>query len=242
MTEFSMPKTGTWEERGGWVVLGLMDDLDLRMENSAGLVGNLGGESRGFKDLQEKRPTVPGSKGGRGWAQWTGYADNNPRRRNFEQWCAENNLDPDSDEGNYRYLVHELKTTEKSALERIRNAQGLLSATRAAHVYFERSGDQTWSETNRRLVWAQRALIGAKAIQATGPEPKNLEPTTPVEPKQTEPAHIPEDLITFEMVEPAIMNLQVWLRVSGDYDGPVDGIPGNGTINGLLALVKRTRK
>lgn len=238
MTEFTMPKTGTWEERGGWVVLALMKDLELKIENAAGLVGNLGGESRGFEDLQEKRPTVPGSKGGRGWAQWTGYSANNPRRKNFEEWCARNGLHPDSDEGNYRFLVYELETAERGALTRIKTAVGLADATRAAHLYYERSGDQSWNETNRRLVWANRALSGAKDLLNTG-KPDTEPRPTPVETGQT--ARIPEDLITFEMVKPAIMNLQQWLRLSGDYDGPIDGIPGKGTIDGLAALIKREK-
>ena len=113
---FDMPKAGTWEERGGWVVRALIADINLKIENSAGLVGNLGGESGEFEDLQEKRPTIPGSKGGRGWAQWTGYSSTNNRRKLFEDWCVQSRLDPDSDEGNYGYLVHELQTTEKTAL------------------------------------------------------------------------------------------------------------------------------
>lgn len=237
MTEFTMPKTGTWEERGGWVVLALTKDLELKMENAAGLVGNLGGETRGFEDLQEKRPTVPGSKGGRGWGQWTGYTANNPRRKNFEEWCARNGLHPDSDEGNYGFLVYELKTAERGALTRIKTAVGLADATRAAHLYYERSGDQSWSETNRRLVWANRALNGAKDLLKTG------KPTTPSgpTPDPVEPEFEPDNSITFEVVKPAIMNLQNWLRLSGDYDGPIDGIPGKGTIDGLVALTKRAK-
>jgi hypothetical protein len=236
MSDFSMPKTGTWEERGGWVVLQLMNDLDLKMENAAGLVGGLGGESGGFEALQETRPTIPGSKGGRGWAQWTGYATNNHRRKDFEDWCATNSLDPDSDEGNYKFLVHELLTTEKGALEKIRAAPRLAEATRAAHIYYERSGDQSWTETNRRLDWAQRALNGAK---------KHLSI-----PSKTQPAPVPEpssrtfsiDDITPEMLKSAVMTIQNLLRLGGYYDGPIDGLLGELTFNAAIALQRKGRK
>ncbi len=168
MLEFSMPRSGTWEERGGWVAAALCAELFLRVENASGLVGNLGGETYGFRDLHERRPTVPGSKGGRGWAQWTGTSPRNNRRLLFEQFCAGHKLDPESDEGNYRYLVHELRTTERGALERVRLAVGLWAATRAAHVYYERSSDLSEEETRRRYRWAERAMTGALAHQASG--------------------------------------------------------------------------
>jgi hypothetical protein len=233
MSDFSMPKTGTWEERGGWVVLNLMNDLNLKMENSAGLVGNLGGESGGFEVLQETRPTVPGSKGGRGWAQWTGYAANNHRRKDFEDWCAANNFDPNSDEGNYSFLVHELLTTEKGALERIRAANGLLEATRAAHLYYERSGDQSWTETDRRLVWARRALNGAKERSSRSPGPQPA-------PAPKKPFSI--DDITPEMLKSAVMTVQHFLRLGGYYDGPIDGLLGQQTFSAAIALQRKGRK
>src|SRR4029079_2065686 len=96
MTDFDMPKTGTWEQRGGWVVRRLMADLGLTDYQAAGLVGNLGFESVGFRTLQEMAPAVSGSKGGYGWAQWTGV-----RRRAFEAWCVAHHLPMASDEANY---------------------------------------------------------------------------------------------------------------------------------------------
>lgn len=224
-----MPATGSWEVRGGWVVRALMVDLDLKMENSAGLVGNLGGESGGFDDLQEKRPTVPGSAGGRGWAQWTGYSATNNRRKLFEEWCAQNGLDPDSDEGNYRYLVHELQTTERSALAKIRDANGLTEATRAAHIYYERSGDQSWSETNRRLVWAQRALTGAKDDHPA-PSPAPEKPRA-----RGNPA----------VVEGLVLVLQNYLVDTGYLDNAdgraLDGLSGKNTVDALARFQRDHR-
>ena len=53
----------------------LMRDLGLTDLQAAGLLGNLGHESGGFRQLQEVAPAVAGSRGGWGLAQWTG-----PRR------------------------------------------------------------------------------------------------------------------------------------------------------------------
>ena len=226
---FDMPKAGTWEERGGWVVRALIADINLKIENSAGLVGNLGGESGEFEDLQEKRPTIPGSKGGRGWAQWTGYSSTNNRRKLFEDWCVQSRLDPDSDEGNYGYLVHELQTTEKTALARIRAANGLTEATRAAHVYYERSGDQSWSETNRRLELAKRALAGAhQADQPPDPVP------APSPGRDDPPANA--------LAADYLLVLQAFLQASGDYTGDLDGLDGPLTRAAVAAIQKRVQR
>src|SRR4051812_39577374 len=109
MPTLDMPATGTWEQRGGWVVLALMRDLGLASEQAAGLVGNLGYESKSFTELQEDTPSVPGSRGGTGWAQWTG-----PRRVKFEVWCTAHGLAPTSDAANYGFLVEELNGSYKT--------------------------------------------------------------------------------------------------------------------------------
>ncbi|MDB4356384.1 phage tail tip lysozyme, partial [Akkermansiaceae bacterium] len=54
------------------LVKDLMRDFGLTEFQAAGLVGNLAYESGNFKQLQEKEPLIPGSKGGYGFAQWTG--------------------------------------------------------------------------------------------------------------------------------------------------------------------------
>lgn len=106
----------------------LMNDFGLSKDQAAGVVGNLSHESGGFKSLQELNPVVPGSRGGYGYAQWTG-----PRRKQFESWSKENNLDPSSYEANYGYLKHELQNTpEGSVLEGLHGAQ---SAGEAAELF-----------------------------------------------------------------------------------------------------------
>ena len=82
----------------------LQRDFDLSVNQAAAMVGNLMHESGGFESLQEIKPLIPGSRGGYGYAQWTG-----PRRRTFEKYAKQNGLDPSSYEANYGFLVHELR-------------------------------------------------------------------------------------------------------------------------------------
>ncbi|HTN60899.1 MAG TPA: phage tail tip lysozyme [Devosia sp.] len=87
----------------------LVRDFPITPEDAAAILGNLGHESAGLTILQEIKPTVPGSKGGYGWARWTG-----PRRRAYEAYCKRTGKDPASDDANYAYLFLELKGTEGS--------------------------------------------------------------------------------------------------------------------------------
>ena len=63
------------------------------------LVGNL----IILKECKNTIPIVKGSKGGYGFAQWTG-----PRREMFEEWSKSNKLDPSSYDANYGFLKFEL--------------------------------------------------------------------------------------------------------------------------------------
>lgn len=210
MTDFDMPQTGSWEERGGWVVRRLVAELGLTLDQAAGLVGNLGYESRGFADLQEHKPLVPGSRGGYGWAQWTG-----PRRRAFETWCAVHNLDPASDEANWRFLAHELRTSYGWFLARLKGTKTLSDACRLVHEHYERPADVlagTFRSGPDRLRWAERALAGARAGWA---------------------APIVVD------IKDAVETLQTRLATAGHYPGPIDGDPGPLTIAALRAWRER---
>ena len=50
----------------------LANDLGISVEAASGIVGNLASETGDFKHMQELKPVVPGSRGGAGWAMWTG--------------------------------------------------------------------------------------------------------------------------------------------------------------------------
>ncbi len=100
----------------------LQEVLGITKAQAAGIVGNFDHETGGFKYLQELNPTVPGSKGGRGFAMWTG-----PRRKAFESWSAENNLNPDSYDASFGFFVHEVQNTSEGrfmeALEKTTTAE-----------------------------------------------------------------------------------------------------------------------
>ncbi len=100
----------------------LQETLGITKAQAAGIVGNFDHETGGFKYLQELEPTVPGSKGGRGFAMWTG-----PRRKAFESWSAENNLDPDSYDASFGFFIHEVQNTSEGrfmkALEKTTTAE-----------------------------------------------------------------------------------------------------------------------
>jgi Phage tail lysozyme len=85
----------------------LNKDFDLAEHQVADILGNLGEECNGFTAMQEEKPLVPGSRGGYGWAQWTGS-----RRVKFEDFCRDQGLGAWSDEANYGFLKLELQTSQ----------------------------------------------------------------------------------------------------------------------------------
>lgn len=136
------------------LMAGLMTDYGLTREQAAGFVGNLAHESAGFRTLQEVSPLVKGSRGGYGYAQWTG-----PRRRQFEAWSQQQGLDPSSFEANYGFLRHELDTTpEGRVIPKLKGAQTVEDATRVVSDTFLRPGIP---HMGSRLQWAQRVAGGA---------------------------------------------------------------------------------
>lgn len=101
----------TFRSKSSGIVAKLLGDFPIKPDDGFAITGNLGHECDGFTKLQEIAPTVKGSRGGYGWAQWTG-----PRRRSYEAYCTRNRLDPASDEANYAWLFLELKGSEARAL------------------------------------------------------------------------------------------------------------------------------
>lgn len=94
----------------------------------AGIVGNLYHESNGLQSsVTEYGKPANGPDTGRGWGQWTGE-----RRTEFENYCRANNLDPNSPEGNYEFLVHELKTNHSDAITAL---EGATSPDQASDIF-----------------------------------------------------------------------------------------------------------
>jgi len=86
----------------------LQEALGLSRVHAAAIVGNLAHETGDFKFMQELRPIVPGSKGGAGFAQWTGK-----RRKAFEKFVADNDYDINSYEANRDFLIYEIQETDE---------------------------------------------------------------------------------------------------------------------------------
>jgi hypothetical protein len=138
----------------------LMRDFSpLAVFQAAGVVGNGGGESGGFKQIQELKPVKKGSKGGLGFFQWTGMGTKG-RRRVFENLLKEMNRKPDSYDANYEMLKRELKGSEKGTIPKLRKARDIDEATKVFMVSFERPGIPHYKG---RVVWSKRALSAYEA-------------------------------------------------------------------------------
>ncbi|RWE78124.1 phage tail tip lysozyme [Mesorhizobium sp.] len=141
--------TGPFRLKAPTVMKALMDDFPLNAVQAAGIVGNLGQESGGFRIFHERGQ--PPNKGGVGWAQWTG-----PRRRDFESFCQTQRLDPTSDAASYGFLRFELtQTAEQAVLKPLRKANNLNDAVEIFMTGYERPGVPAFPA---RLKFAQIAF------------------------------------------------------------------------------------
>jgi hypothetical protein len=159
---------GNQDDVGKRLMGDLMGDFSLSKEQAAGVVGNLAHESGGFESLQEIKPLVPGSRGGYGYAQWTG-----PRRRAYEAYAKENQLDPSSYEANYGFLKHELQNTpEGRVLNGLKNAQTAGEAAEMFSKGFLRPGIPYMDSRIQRANEYQTASLGP----VVGPEQPAADP------------------------------------------------------------------
>lgn len=126
----------------------LMIRYGLKDFQAAGIVGNLGHESNGMQTLHEIGQ--PAGKGGYGWAQWTAS-----RRVSFFAWCKANKLDWKSDAANEGYLFHELDTSYKSVISKLKTTKTLLQATTVFEQEYEGAGVVNMDSRAR---WAQMAM------------------------------------------------------------------------------------
>lgn len=158
----------------------LMNDLGLTKEQASGIVGNFAVESKNFSTMQEIKPTVAGSKGGWGWAQWTGYSKNNPRRKEFEEWADSQGLPRDSYAANYGFMKHEFQGSEKSAFNKIQSSTTVDEATLNTMKYYERPGVK---HLDRRQAYADKAYAQPVTPPESIPDPvtTNSIPTTPTD-------------------------------------------------------------
>jgi hypothetical protein len=155
----------------------LIRDFPITPMDAAAILGNLGHESAGFTKLQEMKPTVAGSRGGYGWAQWTG-----PRRRAYEAYCKRTGKDPAGDEANYAYLFLELKGiegSEKVAIAKTVKAEDLEAKVVAFEKAFLRAGVKHYDSRKR---WAKIALEAWQAHSTGMPKPTPTPTATTTEP------------------------------------------------------------
>lgn len=126
----------------------LTSDLGLNSVQAAGLIGNLAHESA------ELKPHIPGDGGSaHGWAQWNG-----PRKRDMLKWTKANGYDPNSDDGNYAYLIHDLQENYPKALEHLKKAKTVEEATKIIQNEYEFPGVPVYES---RLKYARKALAAA---------------------------------------------------------------------------------
>lgn len=155
---------------GRQLISDLQNELGVSPVAAQGIVGNLAHETDGFKDLQEKKPLVKGSKGGYGFAQWTGS-----RRDNFENWASQQGLDPSSYEANKGFLIHELTNTpEGKVLASLQNAQTPEEAALTFSNEFLRPGiphnDKRIEYANKFAKGYEVELPDGRVLEFTGDE------------------------------------------------------------------------
>lgn len=135
----------------------LMSDYDLTRAQAAGIVGNLAYESAGFKTMQEEEPSVPGSRGGYGYAQWTGS-----RRRDFEKFVADKDWDITSYQANYGNLKRELDGEYNYVIDLLKDANTVKQASDIFVKKFERPEPAT-AKYDRRAKLAAEIMVNPNA-------------------------------------------------------------------------------
>ncbi len=227
-----------------WIMALLMRDFKIQLDDTAAIVGNLGHECLGFTKLQEIAPVVKGAPGGYGWPQWTG-----PRRRAYLAWCKLRGFRPASDQANYGYLVVELQTDYRHAIEAVRAAKGLEAKVKAFELAYEKAGTKNYPA---RFQWARRALdawkaengapqlpswSGANAKPAGKPaDARNetaptIEPAKPVNAPVAPPEPAPESKAqpTDQKEKPLALSKRLWTWLT-------TGITGGGLFTGVADL------
>lgn len=146
------------------LVSDLQYDMGLPKHVAIGVTGALAGETRGFQDMQEINPTVPGSRGGYGFAQWTG-----PRRKQFEHYAGDHT---DEYGANYGFLKKEMTNgPESGILDKLKGARTAQEAQRIFTDNFLRPGIPNyqgragWTHTLERALGAANGGLVVKAAR-----------------------------------------------------------------------------
>ncbi|QPF91200.1 phage tail tip lysozyme [Bradyrhizobium commune] len=151
--------TETFVAKAPGIMQKLIADFNLKDFQAAGIMGNIGEECDGFREMQEKKPIK--APGGLGWAQWTGS-----RRTLFEAFCTEGGLSPLSDAANYGFLKRELQTTQSASLTAVQKTASISKAVRSFEASFERARAGL-EHFDRRDEWADLAL---KSFRNSAPD------------------------------------------------------------------------
>jgi hypothetical protein len=142
---------GLFRQKAPRIMRNLIRDLGLSDTQAAGILGNIGWECGGFKQLQEQNP-VMGGRGGLGWCQWTAS-----RRIDFENWLAQQGFNYQDDDANYSFLLKELRTTQSPSVSAIRRAGDIETATGEFMRVFERPAPR-YAQLEDRVGLAKLAL------------------------------------------------------------------------------------
>jgi Phage tail lysozyme len=142
---------GLFQAKAPGIMRNLIRDLGLSATQAAAILGNIGWECRGFKQLQEQNP-VMGGRGGLGWCQWTAS-----RRIDFEKWLAQQGVNYQDDDANYGFLLKELRTTQSPSISSIRSAGDIATATSEFMRVFERPAAR-YAHLEGRIVFAKLAF------------------------------------------------------------------------------------
>jgi hypothetical protein len=149
----------TFVERAPVIMRNLIRDFpQLKDFHAAGVLGNIGRETGGFRLMQEVRPKK--GRGGLGWLQWTG-----DRRKKFEAFCVPPIPGTETNEGNYAFMRQEMNGAERPAFDAFAATTNLASATAVFMSRYERPGVLALEE---RQDWARKALTAFKNAPAAG--------------------------------------------------------------------------
>lgn len=212
----------------------LMQDFPVfSVLDAAAVFGNGGHESGGLQPVNEKSPTVPGSRGGWGWFQWTG-----DRRVAFEAYCRRNGLDVSSDMAQYKWLFLELKGPEKRAIAKTVAAKTLYQKVVAFELGFERAGVKHYDARNE---WAERALKAYEASEYFGLETKVPSQGKPVEAGSAPeapsvPVPVPVPATRPENEENKAVGGPV-SKANGGAAGAAAGTAGGATVAGAIVVL-----